>query len=171
MALRTIMIFPKFQNMKIIDAIRSEYDPLSKLVRPHITLVFPFDLELSDEELSIFLDNRLCGVRPFTISLQGISRYEDKYGNYLLLDVNEGNDQLSDIHCKLCTGELKKLNSGSMYIPHMTIGKLKTLEDLSRAYDKVKGLEVEFKTVIDAICVEVIGENEESTIIIEKRLK
>lgn len=33
--LRTIMIFPQFDNMEIIDEIRALYDPLSGLVRPH----------------------------------------------------------------------------------------------------------------------------------------
>ena len=42
MSERTIMIFPKFSNMEIIDRIRRNYDPLADLVRPHITLVFPF---------------------------------------------------------------------------------------------------------------------------------
>lgn len=37
------MIFPKFENIKIIDEIRDKYDPLANHVRPHITLVFPFE--------------------------------------------------------------------------------------------------------------------------------
>ena len=44
--LRTIMIFPQFNNIEIIDGIRDRYDPLAKLVRPHITLVFPFESEM-----------------------------------------------------------------------------------------------------------------------------
>ncbi len=32
MSLRTIMIFPKFDNIDIIDEIREKYDPLAKLV-------------------------------------------------------------------------------------------------------------------------------------------
>ena len=47
MSLRTIMIFPEFENMDIIDRIRDKYDPLARLVRPHITLVFPFENEMS----------------------------------------------------------------------------------------------------------------------------
>lgn len=38
MKLRTIMIFPEFENMEILDNIRNHYDPLAKLVRPHITV-------------------------------------------------------------------------------------------------------------------------------------
>lgn len=41
-SIRTIMIFPEFEEMEIIDEIREKYDPLARLVRPHITIVFPF---------------------------------------------------------------------------------------------------------------------------------
>ena len=46
MSLRTIMIFPEFDNIDIIDEIRAKYDPLAKLVRPHITIVFPFEMDI-----------------------------------------------------------------------------------------------------------------------------
>ena len=49
---RTIMIFPQFDNIERIDGIRRKYDPLSNLVRPHITLVFPFKSEITTEALS-----------------------------------------------------------------------------------------------------------------------
>jgi hypothetical protein len=42
------MIFPQFKNIEIINEIRNRYDPLAKLVRPHITLVFPFENEMSN---------------------------------------------------------------------------------------------------------------------------
>jgi len=45
------MIFPEFENMEIIDNIRKQYDPLADLVRPHITLVFPFESPLSNMQL------------------------------------------------------------------------------------------------------------------------
>lgn len=55
---RTIMIFPKFNNIEIINNIRSKYDPLSLLVLPHITLVFPFELEISNKELEEIINKR-----------------------------------------------------------------------------------------------------------------
>ena len=47
MNMRTIMIFPEFENIDNINDIRKKYDPLADLVLPHITLVFPFDSELT----------------------------------------------------------------------------------------------------------------------------
>ncbi|CEK32658.1 2'-5' RNA ligase superfamily (plasmid) [[Clostridium] sordellii] len=37
---RCIMIFPKFNNIEIINKIRKQYDPLFEKVQPHITLIF-----------------------------------------------------------------------------------------------------------------------------------
>ena len=48
---RDILIFPKFDNMNIIDKIRNKYDRLATLVRPHITLAFPFKDVISDDDL------------------------------------------------------------------------------------------------------------------------
>ena len=58
MAHRTIMIFPDFEQMEIIESIREKYDPLYQLVKPHITVVFPFDMDVSNEELSKILERR-----------------------------------------------------------------------------------------------------------------
>ena len=45
------MIFPQFNNIETIDEIRDRYDPLAKLVCPHITLVFPFESEITNDEV------------------------------------------------------------------------------------------------------------------------
>ena len=52
MVKRTIMIFPEFDNIDSIDRIRSKYDPLAELVRPHITLVFPFESDITNDTVS-----------------------------------------------------------------------------------------------------------------------
>lgn len=77
MNLRTIMIFPEFENMEVIDKIREQYDPLAKLVRPHITIVFPFDSDMSDENLYVLLKKRLQLVKPFKLELAGVSKRID----------------------------------------------------------------------------------------------
>ena len=48
MSFRTVMIFPEFENMHVIDSVRDRFDPLAKLVRPHITIVFPFESDMSN---------------------------------------------------------------------------------------------------------------------------
>lgn len=170
MSLRTIMIFPEFENMDIIDRIRDKYDPLARLVRPHITLVFPFENEMSNEAIKEILIKRLYDVKPFEIVLNGISLQVDKYGNFLLLDVQKGEEDICYIHEVLYKNEFKQFDSDIRYKPHITIGKFQTEKELNNAYNELKNLDESFTTIVNKISVEVIGKNEESTIVIENML-
>ena len=170
MSKRTIMIFPEFENMDIIDRIRDKYDPLARLVRPHITLVFPFENEMSNEAIEEILIKRLYDVKPFEIVLNGISLQVDKYGNFLLLDVQKGEEDICYIHEVLCKSEFKQFDSDIRYKPHITIGKFQTEKELNNAYNDLKNLDESFTTIVNKISVEVIGKNEESIIVIEKML-
>ncbi len=38
---RCIMIFPQFENVNIINEVRTNYDPLANHVRPLLHLYFP----------------------------------------------------------------------------------------------------------------------------------
>lgn len=171
MSLRTIMIFPEFDNIDVIDEIRAKYDPLAKLVRPHITIVFPFEMEITNDELSMILENRLRDIKSFEIEMQGFSKCEDRFGNYLFLNVVKGTEIITQLHDLLYSNEFGEFDLGIPYMPHMTVGKLKTVDDLNNAYDSVMGNKTLFKCIITKISVEMIGENEESIIVIEKKLR
>ena len=171
MSLRTIMIFPEFDNIDVIDEIRAKYDPLAKLVRPHITIVFPFEMEITNDELSMILENRLRDFKSFEIEMQGFSKCEDRFGNYLFLNVVKGTEIITQLHDLLYSNEFGEFDLGIPYMPHMTVGKLKTVDDLNNAYDSVMGNKTLFKCIITKISVEMIGENEESIIVIEKKLR
>lgn len=168
---RTIMIFPDFENMEIIDNIRKQYDPLYDLVQPHITLVFPFESHISNEELAKVLKLRLQEIQPFELKLGGISKHEDAFGNYLFLNVIQGAKEIDFIHRTLYDNEFKEFDKGLPYIPHMTIGNLSSAELLNSAYNNTKAVDITFSTVVKKISVEMIGDNEESIIVIEQELK
>lgn len=170
MSLRTIMIFPEFDNIDVIKRIRKQYDPLYELVNPHITLVFPFEDEITKTELKIKLGECLKNVKPFKLVLQGVTKQEDMYGNYLFLTVIEGKDELIEIHNKLYLGIWGKKVNNLNYIPHMTVGKFDTIDELNRAFAKTEHMNDVFKTNVQKVSVEMIGENEESIIIIVKQL-
>ena len=172
MITRTIMIFPEFENIGSIDKIRSKYDPLADLVRPHITLVFPFESDMTDDEVREILEKRLEDTKPFDLTLQGFSRQiDEKFGNFLFLNVTNGNDEIVKIHDILYANEFKRFNLGYPYIPHMTVGKAKTVDELNAAYEDASSCNEVFSTTVTKISVEMIGEHEESIIIIEKELK
>lgn len=167
---RTIMIFPEFDNIDVINDIRKKYDPLADLVLPHITLVFPFESELTDEELNLYLKESLSGIHPFKVELGGFSKQEDRYGNYLFLNVVQGMDIIRNIHDMLYKDKLKKFDAGYDYVPHMTVGKVSSMELLDKAFDDVNNCNDKFSTVVKKISVEMIGEHEESIIVIEHKL-
>ena len=171
MSERTIMIFPKFSNMEIIDRMRRNYNPLADLVRPHTTLVFPFHSDIADAELGSHIENAISGIRPFSLQLAGTFKQEDAFGNYLFLDVKEGKKQLIQLHDRLYSGALSSFSSEIPYSPHMTLGNLENRNALHAAYEAVKSISESFSTVADTISVEKIGKQGESIILMEKKLK
>lgn len=167
---RTIMIFPQFSNQAIINEIRKKYDPLYNLVRPHITLVFPFKSSMPNEILSQKLEECLKETASFSLVLQGISRHKDIYGNYIFLNVKKGSREIAEIHNSLYK-DIFGEDCCQPFVPHMTIGNLDTADKMEQAYETVKNIDTCFETIIEKVSVEMIGNNGESNIIIEKSLR
>jgi 2'-5' RNA ligase len=167
------MIFPEFSNMGIINEIRSKYDPLAHHVRPHITLVFPFQSDISLNELKLHLENVLSKVESFKLVMQGITPVQ-QFGNYLFLEIITGKEEIIDIYKRLYTDLLESihpqwLKTGNYY-PHMTIGKLATEEEFKSAIENVKDIKDLFHTIVEKVSVEIIDENEDSLIEMEVSL-
>ena len=165
--LRTIMIFPQFENIEIINDIRDRFDPLADLARPHITLVFPFESGMTNDEVAERLTSSLKDISPFELVLRGFSKTDD---NYLFLDIEKGKDIIEGIHDELYSNHFKDYCPGLPYIPHMTVGKLNSEQELNDAYEYVKNIDAGFQTIVKKISVEMIGEHEESIIVFEKML-
>lgn len=82
----------------------------------------------------------------------------------------EGTEVITQLHDLLYSNEFCLFDLGIPYIPHMTVGKLSTTTRLNEAYNSVKENNIVFKSKITKISVEMIDENEESIIVIEKEL-
>lgn len=168
---RCIMIFPEFENTNIIDCIRKKYDPLAKHVKPHITLVFPFESEISKEDLENHINTSLKGTRCFALTSQGIVSSKVG-GNYLFLKVTNGFNEIREIHDRLYTSILSNYFVKEIsYIPHMTIGKLSDEASLSEAYEFAKNITDRFDTIVKKISVEVIEKSQDSIIEFEYGLQ
>ena len=171
---RTIMIFPQFENINIINEIREKYDPLAKHVRPHITLVFTFESCLTSIEIEEHLKKVLDGTRCFTLTLQEIIKIDNPLGKYLFLCIKQGNEQIKEISKKLYTGILQSYKpdwlNDDTFLPHMTIGSFTSKEDLDIAFKDTEAIKNNFTTIVDKISVEIIDENEDSIIETEVNL-
>ena len=135
-----------------------------------ILLVFPFESQMSNVELTDILKERLHVVKPFELKSGGISKKVETFGNYLFLNVMQGTKEIEFIHQALYDNEFKEFDIGLPYIPHMTIRNLSSVELLNNAFNNIKSLKDTFSTVVKKISVEMIGYNEESIIVIEKEL-
>ncbi|MEQ3339377.1 2'-5' RNA ligase family protein [Clostridium butyricum] len=168
---RTIMIFPQFENINIINEIREKYDPLAKHVSPHISLVFTFESSLTSSELNEHLKKVLLGIRPFRLTLQEIVKVDNPLGMYLFLDIKQGNKEIKKMNLKLYTGILQTYKPAWLnketFMPHMTIGSFTSREDLNIAFKDTELIKESFSTIVDKISVEIIDENEDSIIEIE----
>ena len=158
---RDILIFPKFDNIDIINKVRNNYDRLANLINPHITLVFPFKDEISNDELITKLSSLLKDFPPFKVTFKGVSLSDD---NYILLNCIEGNKEIlklyDDIYKKVLPNHYKK---SIPYISHITLGQADNLKDF---FD----FDYKFSTIIDEISLELIRENENSIIVASFKL-
>lgn len=153
---RAVHIFPRFANQSFIDRLRARYDPLHQVIEPHITLVFPFESDISAIDLESHVRQRLSGVKPFRLLLRGVT---GSAGGYLYLNVKRGNDEIVALHDTLYTGPLQHfLNRGSTYVPHMTVGRIDDLSDFEEAVQETQDLRDAFETVVAAISIESIME-------------
>lgn len=163
---RCVHIFPRF-NTKKIDHIREKYDTLYHCIEPHITLVFPFESKLTKSELMTDLKKQLKDVKPFRLSTKDIKAVNN-HGFYLFLEIQKGGDILSKLHYQLHQGLLKPYQSpwtkDGSYEPHITLGRFESQEEMQKAFDEVKEMEMVFETMVDQVYVEIIGEHEESII-------
>lgn len=169
MALRTVMIFPELSGMETIDALRRRYDPLAALVRPHITLVFPFESGMSDGELADILAHAAGDVAPFALRLQGFSK--ETRERYLFLNVTEGAGPLGLLHDRLYAGRLAPFDAGRAYVPHMTVGHLPDARALHEAHALASRCTEAFDAEVTHVHAERIGENGESIVILEQALR
>lgn len=153
---RDILIFPKFENIYLIQTIRNKFDPLANLVAPHITLAFPFLDDMSNEELIENLNNLLVDYQPFKITFSGISLSDD---GYIFLNCINGFEDIVCLHDEIYQKILPThFKCSAKYIPHITLGQSNNIEELH-------SFEYEFKTIVDEVSVELIGNCGESIII------
>ncbi len=89
----------------------------------------------------------------------------------MFLNVVQGMVVINNIHDRLYNDKLKQFDAGYNYAPHMTVGKVSSMELLDKAFDEVNKYNDKFNTVVNKISVEMIGEHEESIIVIEYELK
>jgi 2'-5' RNA ligase len=130
---RAKVFFLKFKNIHYIEQLRSQYDPLADAINPHITLVFPFESDLSTNIIRTHIKHAIQGIKPFQLRLQGITGSE-RENLYLIVKV--GYYQIFKLHDRLYRDlfESSKIKEHT-YITHFAISRLKNQVDYLSALE------------------------------------
>ncbi|MFE7377455.1 2'-5' RNA ligase family protein [Bacillus cereus] len=166
--MRTILLFLNNMPISKIEDVRKKHDPLFGLIPPHITIVFPFESSISNDELKLHILNVTKGIQEIEIELANQITSE---GEYFFLRVEKGKEQIEKLHDILYTGPLLQfLKEDIPYIPHITVGRKESAELATSAAKEIPSFHEKLSCVIDRISVERIGENGESIIEFEVTL-
>ena len=153
---RVILIMVNFSNINKIKEIQKKYYDIADKIEPHIAVVFPFDSEISDEELYNKLNEVLSKYRPFKIVCHGVSTPAQE-SNYRFLNIVESKDIIKnisdDIYRKIIPEHLQYRDKYN-YDPHISLA--------NKPLDKEIELEDTFEMVVDSLYVERIGDDDES---------
>ena len=153
---RDVLIMVDFPNIDKIKNIQRKYYDVADKIDPHIAVTFPFDSEISDEELYNKLVDVLSKYKPFKIVCHGVSIPKGE-PHYRFLDVIENKDiikTISDDIYKNIIPELLEYRDSYNYVPHISLA--------NKPLDKEIELDDTFEMVVDSFYVERIGENDES---------
>lgn len=153
---RDVLIMVDFPNINMIKEIQEKYYDIADKIEPHIAVTFPFESDMSDEELY----ERLCKVleryRPFKITCHGVSTPVGE-SDYRFLNITENKDIIKsmsdDIYKNIIPGELEYRDRYN-YDPHISLANMPLGEEIN--------LDETFEMIVDSIYVERIGSNDES---------
>lgn len=121
-----ILAYPDLteHDLRWIEEIRAEHDPLHAVVRAHVTLVFHVR-SIAAEYLTEHAQLIARSVQPFEVVVRGASVVKDVLSDqtHVFLVPDEGNTALIKLHDLLHTGLLaSQLRLDVPYIPHITVG-------------------------------------------------
>lgn len=153
---RDILIMVNFPNIDKIKDIQKKYYDIADKIEPHIAVTFPFDSDISDEELY----NKLCEVlskyKSFKIVCSGVSTPVGE-SNYRFLNIIENKDIIKNISDDIYNNiipEHLEYRDRYNYDPHISLA--------NKPLDKEIKLEDTFEMIVDSFYVERIGNNDES---------
>jgi 2'-5' RNA ligase/GNAT superfamily N-acetyltransferase len=156
---RVIVAYPKSADQAAwqpVLAVRDRFDPLAASIAPHLTLVFPFEDPLSDDELREHIRQATSAAAPFDITLGGITAHENEY---LFLNVKRGNDALIQLHDRLYSGPLSPyLVRRNTFVPHVTVGRV-SAASLAAALEATAKLVSPIEARVDNVSVYRIEPN------------
>ncbi len=151
------LAFPKLDqpNQSWVNRIREQNDPDFQKVRPHFTLMF----DCADIPVDAYVqhvENIAKASKAFRFHARRISLGVDYFGTsgYAFLVPDEGHSNLLAHHDHLYAGPLSTYLALNLpYIPHITLGKCRSLSDAIAFCDELNGEIISISGIIDTITV------------------
>ncbi|WP_262315437.1 2'-5' RNA ligase family protein [Lacticaseibacillus parakribbianus] len=121
---RSVLIFPALTSLDAVTAVRRRYDPLVENIRPHVSLVFPFDSPAPDSSIVAAVAAAAATTPAFTVAFDRLGG--DWVNGYFWLAAGAGAATLTTLHDRLYRTPLFRdfLRSDLPYRPHITLGKV-----------------------------------------------
>jgi 2'-5' RNA ligase len=153
--LRSVLLFPGLATTPAIQAIRQRFDPLAAHIRPHVSLVFPFNSPASDSEVIQAVEQAFATVQPFSVRFDQLG---NDGGDYYWLAASTGKNAIVSLHDRLYQMPIfaPYWRQDIAYAPHITLGRGRqpTLDVQTLAGS----------TLIREVCVEHILANDDSSV-------
>ena len=124
--------------MDIIEKIRKDSDELYGIIQPHITIVFPFIDEISDDDLIKNVRNYFVNKTKFYVKFSGVSISDD---NYIFLNCVAGEKDIIKFKVRVSKGTYIRSLISSICEKLDTLG---TMNDLIRSKQGKYSIEESF---------------------------
>ena len=160
--MRAVHLFADFAEDQELAAFRHAHDSLASCIPPHITLVFPFESEMGDDELVAHVRRACADLAPFAVTL-GPAECQDH--GIIWLPVQAGVREVTVLHERLYTGPLAvHRDPRFMYVPHVTIARV-VVPALPGVHRAAMELPAASPAEMREVVVECIGEDDQSHVI------
>ena len=137
---RVVFVEPQIEDSEEIFNIFRKYNPDSSFVNPHICLVFPFESNLKTSVIQSLISNIFSKYSNFYIRLSGLSVSYEENNNFLFLNVIDGFNILKQMSYEIYNSLGDNAKFRGEYIPHITIGKSNSIEDINKIYESSQTL-------------------------------
>ncbi len=128
--------FPAFRGIERIEAFRARHDPMGTRIPAHVSLVFPFETNLTLLQLETHVRRVAAKWPPVPVTFRAIRLHANEF---VFLMASRGTDSIAALHDKLYTRSLRPhLRPEFAYEPHITIARQLDPARLDAAFDEAK---------------------------------
>jgi 2'-5' RNA ligase len=150
--------FPSFEGIERIESFRAKHDPMARLVRAHLSLVFPFSTAQSALQVSTHVQRVVSRFPPIAVTFRPVRLFANEF---VFLMATRGAAAVVELHDRLYTRSLRaKLRRDLSYEPHITLARNADLAALEGAFaEALEQFGDELGAVMREVSVLAVGED------------